>query len=58
MFSLYLSNGEDISGQMEFSNVGGMLLDSNEIFSWTCLKMAGEEVASQSVYTLHHGCSV
>jgi hypothetical protein len=22
------------------------------------VKMAGEEVASQSVYTLHHGCSV
>jgi hypothetical protein len=27
-------------------------------FSWTCLKLAGEEVASQSLYTLHHGCSV
>jgi hypothetical protein len=58
MFSLYLSNGEEISGQMEFTNVGGILLDSNKRFSWTCLKVAGEEVASQSVYTLHHGYSV
>jgi hypothetical protein len=41
---------------MEFTDVGGVLLDSNNRFSWTCNKMAGEEAAqlikaSQSEYT-------
>jgi hypothetical protein len=44
-----------ISQQMEFTDVGGVLLDSNKRFCWTCTKMAGEEAAqlikaSQSVY--------
>ena len=34
MFSLwYLSNGEDVSGLIEFTDVGGLLLDSNKRFS-------------------------
>jgi len=41
---------------MEITAVGGVLLDSNKRFSWTCNKMAGEEAAqlievSQSEYT-------
>jgi hypothetical protein len=31
MFSLYLSNREDMSGQMEFTDVDGILLDSDEV---------------------------
>ena len=32
MLTSYLSNGDDISDQMEFTDVGGLLLESNKIF--------------------------
>jgi hypothetical protein len=31
--------------QIEFADAGEVLLESNEKFSWTWTKMAGEEVA-------------
>jgi hypothetical protein len=41
---------------MDFTNDGGLLLDSNKRFSCTCVQTAGEEAAQlikavQSVYT-------
>jgi hypothetical protein len=46
MFSLrYLSNIEDKPGQMQFTDVGGLMLDSNNKFSWTCVQTAGEGAA-------------
>jgi hypothetical protein len=55
--SFYLGSREDIPGQMEFTNVHGLLLVGNKNFSCTCEQTAGEDVmqlikASQSVYTL------
>jgi hypothetical protein len=32
-----LSNGEDISGQMEFTDDGRLLVGSNKKFSWICI---------------------
>jgi hypothetical protein len=55
--SRYLSKGADKPKQMEFTDFGGLLLDSNMRFYWTFVLTAGEEVAqlitaNQSVYTV------
>jgi hypothetical protein len=55
--SFYLSNREDIPGQMVFTNVCGLFLDGNKSFSWTCVQTAGEYAmhlikASKPVYVL------
>jgi hypothetical protein len=55
--SKYLSNGAEKPGQMEFTDVGGLLLDSNMRCYWTFALTRGEEMAhlitaSQSVYTV------
>jgi hypothetical protein len=45
IFLPHLSHAEDISGQMESTDVGGLLLNSNKRFSWTCIQTSGEEAA-------------
>jgi hypothetical protein len=43
---------ENIPGQVDFSDFGGLLLDSNKGFSWTCVQTTDEEVA-QLIKTSH-----
>lgn len=53
MFSLRYSNGEDIKGLIEFTDVGGLLLDSNKRFS--SLKQEISQNLLYSVMDLYKG---
>ena len=40
----------DISDQMEFTDVGVLLLDSNKRFFWSSRKTAGEKAVQLTLY--------